>query len=147
MSEHDPSNGSEIYHIIIPNVGDYNARLTPNSQLLLVWDQYSTVYVYSISNYSLLHTFNQTYSATPGLTNSLSFTDNSSLVLVERDALPIFVLNLTDYTVAGEHDFSSTLAGTTILAADYIRGSTLFVLTTPGALYVFDANYSTLTLL
>ena len=119
--------------------------ISPDFTTVVVWDSQTHLTIYSIDTGGRLiasGTFNQTTTDIPNSTDEITFSPNGSLAIIETDNIhPITLLNLTDFTVAGQYPFDG-----------YIRrchfiSDTLILVATPSTLYLLDTTTSGTTFL
>lgn len=116
--------------------------ISPNKKYALVWDQYTKVYIYSVPNFTLLYTYNDSITNPKDTTDVISFSNDGNLALIESDNHnPIVVLNLTSFTVIE----SITIHGK-ITSVDFLDGDSRYILIVQNAkAYVYDVQLSLLS--
>ena len=85
-----------LYHL---NSSNGTAFLSPDGSKLVILDPFSNVFVYSFSNFALLHKFTPQNNVTsPGITEKVTFNAASTLIVIETDNInPIMIMNLTSF--------------------------------------------------
>lgn len=98
-------------------VSTCHIALCPDRAKALIWDKYSTLYIYSIhDNFSLLSTYTQPISTAKDKTNSISCSSDSQLAILETDQKnPLKIVNLTSYQTAFEYSCQNTIQFTCFL--------------------------------
>lgn len=113
--------------------------VTPDKSKALVWNNRSTVYIYSISDaFTLLHVYNLSYSVTVNRTGSISFSSDSQLAIVEVDTLkPVRVVNLTDFTTIANISVNGAITSTSFLDFD----NRFLIVFAASATVIYDLKY------
>jgi hypothetical protein len=98
-------------------VSTCHIALCPDRAKALIWDKYSTLYIYSIhDNFSLLSTYTQATSTAKDKTNSISCSSDSQLAILETDQKkPMKIVNLTSYLTVFEYSYQNTIQFTCFL--------------------------------
>lgn len=94
---------------------------SPNYQFAVAWTGNTQIYIYNTINFNLLYIFNQSMVGTLYTTNTIKFSQDSSLIVIEADQFAsVKVLNLTSFSVIYSFTISTAVTGAVFLTNNVV---------------------------
>jgi hypothetical protein len=117
-----------------------NASITfsPNYQFAITWTANTQIYIYNTTGFNLLYIFNQSMVWTLCTTNTIKFSEDSSLIVIEADQYTsVKVLNLTSFSIVYTFTISTAVTGAIFLTNNVVL---ILVKTSNNTLWFLSEN-------